>query len=294
MADEFVAIDLETANPQLSSICQIGIVTFRGGAEVDAWDSLVDPEDYFDPMNFSVHGIDPDDVEGKPTWPELASEVHRRLAGRVVVCHTAFDRIALSRACERYQTDDLNCRWIDSARVARRTWEQFAHRGYGLLPLAEFCGFKFEHHDAVEDARAAGRVFLRAVHDSSRSVDEWSSFQFQRKHSSVVTRQRDPVTRQGDPDGPLAGEVMVFTGALTLPRSQAADLAASAGADVRSGVSKKTTLLVVGDQDVSKLVGRDKSSKHRKAEKLIESGIRIRVLSESDFRQLLEVSQSEA
>ena len=87
---------------------------------------------------------------------------------------------------------------------------------------------------------------------------------------------------------------MVFTGALTLPRSQAADLAASAGADVRSGVSKKTTLLVVGDQDVSKLVGRDKSSKHRKAEKLIESGIRIRVLSESDFRQLLEVSQSEA
>jgi DNA polymerase-3 subunit epsilon len=52
-------------------------------------------------------------------------------------------------------------------------------------------------------------------------------------------------------------------------------------------VTKKTTLLVVGDQDIKKLGGNEKSSKHRKAEELIQQGHAIRILCESDFRFLV-------
>jgi DNA polymerase-3 subunit epsilon len=54
-------------------------------------------------------------------------------------------------------------------------------------------------------------------------------------------------------------------------------------------VNKKTTLLVVGDQDISRLAGHDKSSKHRKAGDLIGEGQNIRILGESDFLRLLDV-----
>jgi DNA polymerase-3 subunit epsilon len=80
---------------------------------------------------------------------------------------------------------------------------------------------------------------------------------------------------------------LVFTGALEIPRREAADLAASIGCTVGSGVTKKTTLLVVGDQDVTKLSGKSKSSKHLKVEGLIAKGHKIRIIKESDFKELV-------
>jgi DNA polymerase-3 subunit epsilon len=80
---------------------------------------------------------------------------------------------------------------------------------------------------------------------------------------------------------------VVFTGSLAIPRREAADLAARAGCDVGSSVTKKTTLLVVGDQDVSKLAGKTKSSKHLKAEELNSQGCSIRILRESDFQSIV-------
>lgn len=73
-------------------------------------------------------------------------------------------------------------------------------------------------------------------------------------------------------------EVVVFTGTLQMPRNQAADLASKIGCNVAYGVTKETTLLVVGDQDISKFSGKEKSSKHLKAEQLISKGQNIRII----------------
>jgi DNA polymerase-3 subunit epsilon len=87
----------------------------------------------------------------------------------------------------------------------------------------------------------------------------------------------------------------VFTGALSMPRREAADLAARAGCEVDGGVTKDTTLLIVGDQDVTRLApGESKSSKHLKAEALIAKGQPIRILRESDFLQLVRATGAQA
>jgi len=44
---------------------------------------------------------------------------------------------------------------------------------------------------------------------------------------------------------------------------------------------------VVGDQDLRRLVGHEKSSKHTKAEQLIANGQHIRILGESDFMRIV-------
>jgi len=41
---EFVAIDVETANADMASICQIGIATFENAVLKNEWKTYVDPE----------------------------------------------------------------------------------------------------------------------------------------------------------------------------------------------------------------------------------------------------------
>lgn len=63
----FVAVDVETANSKLSSICQIGVAEFRNGTLTNKWQSLINPEDEFDCINVSIHGIDENAVQNAPT-----------------------------------------------------------------------------------------------------------------------------------------------------------------------------------------------------------------------------------
>lgn len=271
----FIAIDLETSNPRMSSICQIGVVTFEGGKETDAQVHFVDPQDYFDPYNVAVHGITEDHVRGAPRFSDLHPWLCERMANEVVACHTHFDRVALAQACGRHALDLLPCNWLDTARVARRAWSQFSQSGYGLANLAQHFGITFQHHDALHDARAVGLVLLRAMEETGYSPLEWI------KHCNIHPRTN--IQREAGSDGPLIGESVVFTGALQIPRRDAANMAHEAGAAVERSVTKSTTLLVVGDQDIDRLAGHSKSRKHRQAERLIETGQPLRILGEADF-----------
>jgi len=55
------------------------------------------------------------------------------------------------------------------------------------------------------------------------------------------------------------------------------------GCNVADSVNKRTTILVVGDQDLRRTNGNEKSLKHRKAEDMIAAGALIRIVGESDF-----------
>jgi DNA polymerase-3 subunit epsilon len=284
---DFVAIDVETANPDMGSICQIGVARFAAGELVHEWVTLVDPEDYFHDMNVSVHGIEHRTVRGQPKLPEIAATIRARLDGAVCVSHTPFDRTALMRAFIKHNLPPLTLSWLDSAAVVRRTWSDLSKKGYGLKNVCTRIGYEFKHHDALEDAKAAGFVLLAAIRESRLGLDDWRL---------RVTQPIDPtgpssgaaLRREGSPEGSLHGEVIVFTGTLQMPRSAAADVAAKAGCEVADSVTKKTTLLVVGDIDVRVLAGHEKTSKHRKAEQLAIEGQPIRIIRESDFNALVQ------
>lgn len=273
----FVSIDVETANADVSSICQIGVARFENGryARHDTW--LIDPEDDFDAVNVNIHGIDERIVRGAPRFKELFEQIRADIEGQIIAHHTHFDRVSISRASEKSGLLPLDARWLDTAKVARRTWPEVSRSGFGLAALAQRFEIQFKHHDAGEDARTCGLILAEAMACKGMSIDEWLD---------CVEMPLTPVQsikRDGVQDGPLDGEVFAFTGALSIARADAANLAHALGAGVTSTVSGKTTVLVVGDQDVSKLAGHRKSSKHRKAEKLIAGGQDLRIIRETDF-----------
>src|SRR4051794_24835304 len=173
MENRFVAIDVETANASLASICQIGTVAFENGQIVDQWETLVDPEDRFDYLNVGIHGIDEEMVQDAPTLPDLALFLKQKLHDQVLVCHTHFDRVSLFQAFAKYGLEPFESRWLDSARVARRCWEQFARSGYRLANVCRFLDIQYRAHNAREDAKAAGLVLLRAMAESGLDIAGW-------------------------------------------------------------------------------------------------------------------------
>ena len=287
---DFIALDVETANADFASICSIGLVHFRGGAIFKSITILIDPEDEFDPTNIGIHGITPQDVAGKPTMAKVFPVIGAALQDTAIVHHSPFDRTALARAADRYGTGGLPCFWLDTLQVARRTWDFRDNGGYGLANLAGAFGIEFKHHDAAEDARAAGLVLLRAVSEGGITLQQWvDDYGYASTTSTAPKRIKPPmypntkIARKGDGDGPLLGETVVFTGKLQIARDTAASQASIAGADVADNVRKKTTILVVGDQDLRFTRGEQKSSKHRKVETMIAAGATIRIVGESDF-----------
>jgi DNA polymerase-3 subunit epsilon len=237
-------------------------------------------------VNVSIHGIRPEDVIGKPTIRDIYPVLATNLADCVVVHHTHFDRTALRQVGAKLSQPEIGCNWLDSAKVARRAWDRFSHLGYGLKNLATEFGIEFKHHKAEEDARCAGMVVLRAINETGIPVEKWCEL-LDETHANFKRTPR--IALDGNPDGPLYGEVMAFTGSLTIEREAAAAMASAAGCEVCAGVTKRTTILVVGDQDVRVLNGRDKSAKHRKAEQMTAAGMPIRIIRESDFRALVDI-----
>jgi len=281
----FVAIDVETANSDMSSICQIGLACYENETLCKEWVSYINPQDYFDGINISIHGIDEDMVRNAPILTAILGNLYNFLDNKIAVCHTHFDRVAIRQAFDKYKVRQPECIWLDTARVARRVWEEFAWCGYGLANICDKIGYKFKHHDALEDAKAAGTILLKAISISGLDIEGW----IKRVKQPIDDKLGHAITREGNPEGPFYAEVIVFTGVLQIPRKQAADMAAKIGCQVNDNVTKDTTILVVGDQDVKKLAGNIKSSKHRKAEDLIAKGHKIRILRESDFKELFSL-----
>ena len=170
---DFVTIDVETANNECDSICQIGIACYKDNKLVDEWVSLIDPEGEFLYYNTRIHGIKQSDVINSPKFSEVANEVYKYLDNQIVVSHTNFDKGAINNVCKKYGLRAPNCQWLDSTKVVRKTWPQFSKSGYGLDNMCEFLEFEFGHHDALEDAKACGFIMLSAIQKLNKKITDW-------------------------------------------------------------------------------------------------------------------------
>ena len=286
----FVSVDVETANWDKSSICQIGWTVVRDG-EIALSDAvLIDPETYFDPFNVDIHGIAEETVRGCPTFREVRDRFHVLMNSLPVISYGLFDRAAFDLADDGDPETSFvtETEWINGQKIVRRAWPQHFRRRYRLTLVAETLGLDLRAHDAGSDARVLAEAVLLASKELDMDFDE------------LVARAAQPLTpraprnseyrslrMEGREDGPLSGQSVCFTGSLMIVRKEAAKLVNDLGAAVSGGVTKKTTLLVVGTQGNPFVVG-GKSTKHRRAEELIVEGYGIEILSEDQFLEILQ------
>ncbi|MGZ3217401.1 exonuclease domain-containing protein [Paracoccus sp. T5] len=277
----FIALDVETACSDAASICQIGLACVQPDDQIQTFSMLINPRTRFNPFNIRLHGIGPDHVAQAPCFAEAIGVLLPLLTRHNLVQHSNFDKRAVHAACLSCGIDAPDLRWSDSVMIARRAWPELkGNGGHGLANLRRRLNLQFYHHDAGEDARAAAMVVQHAESRLGLSFEELIK---------PVAKKSDlpAITMKGIPTGPLAGSTLVFTGALGMSRTEAAALAVRAGMSVKAGVTRQTTHLVVGDQDLTDPAGHAQSSKHRRAEDMQAAGHPIRIIGESDFRRLV-------
>lgn len=105
--NDFIAIDVETANFEASSICAIGAVKVLDGRISDSFYSLVKPEpDYYTYRCVAVHGITAQDTADAPCFDSVWRDLSRWAGALPFVAHNAeFDLRCIRAACRVYRLE---------------------------------------------------------------------------------------------------------------------------------------------------------------------------------------------
>lgn len=209
----FFALDVETANHDRGSICQIGVACVRPDNSITTWVTHVDP--LVERWVFTwLHGISAGTVQGAPTFAEVLPVLQDALNGATVYQHSGFDRSAVAAACGNCGLPVPPWDWRDSVHVARTAWPELrGNGGHGLASLKQHLGLEFEHHDAGEDARAAAEVVLRAegiqplraeapVQDARNPIADDDDFDLIEGDDDIVMAVSEPAAAPM-PSGPI-------------------------------------------------------------------------------------------
>ncbi|MDE6121041.1 MAG: 3'-5' exonuclease [Muribaculaceae bacterium] len=160
--DNFIAIDVETANYSRSSICSIVAVKVRDGLIVDSRYSLVCPEpDYYCQACVRVHGITADDTWNAPSFGQVWSDWLDWLEDLPLVAHNAsFDSACITSACRIYQLDPPPA-FLCTLAAARRAIPRGVLQSKSLDSLCDYFGIPLRnHHNALDDATACARLAM--------------------------------------------------------------------------------------------------------------------------------------
>jgi DNA polymerase-3 subunit epsilon len=144
-----IALDIETTGlTKADRIIEFGAVVF----DTDILEVVAELETLVNPLrnvpedSTEIHGLTSSDLSLAPTFEEIADDLVNFLSGHPIVAHNAdFDVKFLEREFARVgkplSFSDVTCTYKIS--------------GQRLNVACEQIGFKFEHHSAVNDARAS-------------------------------------------------------------------------------------------------------------------------------------------
>jgi len=309
--DDFVAIDFETANRARNSACAVGQAVVRAGRITETYSSLIRPPTLeFDQDFIGIHGITPDAVQEAPCFADVWPEIERRCGDGVVAAHNASFDVSIMSACAGH--DDNPClpgRYVCTVELARSVLPGLPN--HKLRTLANVFGLPLDHHDATSDAVACAELAIRLfrlagpdqIDTYCRSFADFGQSRDMVFSGACVSISLEDLgiklldegeemalVEPAEADGRFDGMRFVFTGEMAfLDRAEASQIVAQQGGKATGSVSKKTNIVVVGDEvlDLYKRSGKT-TGKLAKAVELQESGTPIRIITESEFLEMIE------
>ncbi|MBH0229472.1 exonuclease domain-containing protein [Halobacillus yeomjeoni] len=299
----FVALDFETANSSRGSVCSIGLVEYENGRLKDEYYRLVKPKkNYFAPVNVSIHGITKQDVGDSHEFDVLwEQEIQDRLEGKFLIAHNAqFDMGVLRSVLDLYDLPYPMLAYNCTLNISKKTWT--LHR-YNLKAVSDHLGIQFDHHHALDDARAAAHIFLHAANhldasDAKELVDKTGTINGMmydkgyeparlnkgKRASKPVAKTFTAATTEFDRSHPYYGASIVFTGKLkSLKREEAIQHVIDVGGRWQNNVESTTNFVVVGPGVYKDYLNGKKTSKLERVEMLLSQGHSIEIVTEEQF-----------
>ena len=164
MLRDFAAIDFETANGEVSSVCSVGVVIVRDGVITERFYSLIQPEpNYYSHANSRVHGLTYEDTANAEVFSKVWQKVIPLIDGLPLVAHNkGFDESCLKAAFKTYRMDYPDYIFYCTLAASRRQLKHLPN--HQLHTIAEDCGYILaNHHHALADAEACAEVALQLL-----------------------------------------------------------------------------------------------------------------------------------
>ena len=154
--NKVVAIDFETANNSLASVCAIGVSVLEDGAISDEYYSLIKPEENVNTFyyrNTLIHGIKQEDVEKAPTFDIVYKHIQPYFEDAIVVAHNArFDMGCLKETCLNCGIPVPHLKYFDTVELSKKVFRKLPH--HRLNDICEYLNIDLNHHNADSDASA--------------------------------------------------------------------------------------------------------------------------------------------
>jgi DNA polymerase-3 subunit epsilon len=163
MVESFAAIDFETANECLSSVCSVGVVVVRNGIIEEKYYSLIQPEpNYYNYRNVMVHGINQEDTENERVFPYVWREIESIIEGLPLIAHNKrFDEGCLKSVFRTYCMDYPEYQFLCTLSASRKVFGKELPN-HKLSTVSRHCGFYLQnHHNALSDAEACAAIALK-------------------------------------------------------------------------------------------------------------------------------------
>lgn len=305
--NHYTVIDVELANFQPHSICQIAIQEVLNGQVVFEASSLINPHERFSPVCVGVHGIEYSDVKNAPTFAQYWPTIEKHCLNTVLVAHNAiFDVSALNASLEKYHIllDD-NFTYVCTMLLAKRLLpervsksrkkvlpgEDSTKYGFGLASLCQHYHINMlKHHDAFSDVVAC-RCLLQKLLEYGELVAA-DFHEFRRPVSNTLAAALIASGQANTCTLPKIGQNGVrycLTGKFSCgSRSSVTKMIEETGGIVSSSVQLDTDYLVVGSRRGLKT---GISTKEQKAGQMIKQGYLLAIVGEEELLQGIKFSQ---
>ena len=289
--NDYCVLDTETTglSAYYDEIIEIGILRVRNNIIVDQYSQLIKPEYEIDSFITSLTGITNEMLVGMPSILDVKEDVLSFIGDDIILGHnTAFDI--------RFINEGLQCtlsnQYMDTMQFARKVYPELKH--HRLSDLAEYLGLPNNKHRSIPDCITTKELYdavKATMEDKSLSIEDlWVSSKYSGgKNIDISTIT--PTSVEIDEEGFFYGKHVVFTGKLErMIRKDAMQIVVNLGGVLDKSVTAETNFLILGNNDYNAILKGEKSSKHKKAEKLKLKGQDIEIIDENTFYDILNKS----
>ncbi len=280
----FVALDFETPNGKNNCPCSAGIAVFKNGVLTETHYHLINPEEEFYSKNVEIHGITAEDVSDSVLFYEWWNNYKNILTSYPIVAHNVtFDMSVLKKAFKKYQIEIPNLHTFCTKELAELNITDCEN--YTLECLCDYYGIElFHHHNALDDAIAAGRMFLELT-SSLENAEVLNSKQSQKKRTIGVFETSNVIVV---PE--LEQKKIYFSGQSKIGNDILKDIIVNIEhAQWNDIFYRNTDFFIISEYAWSNIKNGRFSEKYEKALNLQNKGL-LKIYREKDFLDLLGIT----
>ena len=288
LPNDYILVDIETTglDSRFDEIIEIGALKIRDNKVVDTYNTLVKPDEEIDEFIEELTGITSDMLLNAPEIKEVLPQFIDFIGSDVLVGYNVnFDINFLYDDYKGFFNEHLLNDFVDIMRFCKKIYTELPN--HKLKNVAKFLNMDLtNHHRAIRDCEITKGIYDSVrQHIADNNIDLKELF---KNKWSVDLRELKTEKTEFDEDNFFFNKYVCFTGKLEkMVRADAGQIVVDLGGRCENSVTKNTNFLILGNNDYCSTIKDGKSTKQKKAEKLILEGQDLEIISENTFYDIL-------